>query len=96
MSRKVSDCTREGVHYELRYKSHTIGIRNSEVTLRDITGEKRKRAPFFIKETTHKVAETSSTAHDRFRPSWGSPGRRSPRVSVNPMFYLNIINERFS
>ncbi|KER25166.1 hypothetical protein T265_14263, partial [Opisthorchis viverrini] len=26
----------------------------------------------FIKETTHKVAENSSTAHDRFRPSWGS------------------------
>ncbi|KAG5454382.1 hypothetical protein CSKR_107237 [Clonorchis sinensis] len=29
----------------------------------------------------HKVAENSSTAHDRFRPSWGSSGRRSPRVS---------------
>ncbi|KAG5453485.1 hypothetical protein CSKR_113959, partial [Clonorchis sinensis] len=26
----------------------------------------------FIKETTHKVAENSSTAHDRFRPFWGS------------------------
>ncbi|KAG5441073.1 hypothetical protein CSKR_105642 [Clonorchis sinensis] len=39
--------------------------------------------------TTHKVAENSSTAHDRFRPSWGSSGRRSPRVSVNLMFYLN-------
>ncbi|KAG5454912.1 hypothetical protein CSKR_105849 [Clonorchis sinensis] len=35
------------------------------------------------------VAENSSTAHDRFRPSWGSSGRRSPRVSVNLMFYLN-------
>ncbi|KER33697.1 hypothetical protein T265_00576 [Opisthorchis viverrini] len=23
-------------------------------------------------ETTHKVAEKSSTAHDRFRPSWGT------------------------
>ncbi|KAG5440988.1 hypothetical protein CSKR_109694 [Clonorchis sinensis] len=43
----------------------------------------------FIKETTHKVAENSSTAHDRFRTSWGSSGRRSPRVSVNLMFYLN-------
>ncbi|KER21079.1 hypothetical protein T265_10521 [Opisthorchis viverrini] len=40
-------------------------------------------------ETTHKVAENSSTAHDRFRPSWGSSGRRSPRVSVNLIFYLN-------
>ncbi|KAG5442301.1 hypothetical protein CSKR_109882 [Clonorchis sinensis] len=36
------------------------------------------------------VAENSSTAHDRFRPSSsGSSGRRSPRVSVNLMFYLN-------
>ncbi|KER29782.1 hypothetical protein T265_03691 [Opisthorchis viverrini] len=43
----------------------------------------------FIKETTHKVAENSSTAHDRFHPSWGSSDRRSPRVSVNLMFYLN-------
>ncbi|KER31777.1 hypothetical protein T265_12907, partial [Opisthorchis viverrini] len=40
-------------------------------------------------ETTHKVAENSSTAHDRFRPSWGSSDRRRPRVSVNLMFYLN-------
>ncbi|KAG5453365.1 hypothetical protein CSKR_109378, partial [Clonorchis sinensis] len=40
-------------------------------------------------ETTHKVAENSLTAHDRFRPSWGSSGRRNPRVSVNNMFYLN-------
>ncbi|KAG5455066.1 hypothetical protein CSKR_104572, partial [Clonorchis sinensis] len=35
------------------------------------------------------VAENSSTAHVRFRRSWGSSGRRSPRVSVNLMFYLN-------
>ncbi|KER24170.1 hypothetical protein T265_14475, partial [Opisthorchis viverrini] len=40
-------------------------------------------------ETTHKVAENSSTAHDRLRPSWGSSGCRSPRVSVNLMIYLN-------
>ncbi|GAA56224.1 hypothetical protein CLF_110309, partial [Clonorchis sinensis] len=40
--------------------------------------------------TTHQVAENSSTAHDRFRPSAsGSSGRRSSRVSVNLMFYLN-------
>ncbi|KER28408.1 hypothetical protein T265_04723 [Opisthorchis viverrini] len=37
----------------------------------------------FIKETTHKVAEKSSTAHDRFRSSWRSSGPRSFRVSVN-------------
>ncbi|KAG5447552.1 hypothetical protein CSKR_101326 [Clonorchis sinensis] len=38
--------------------------------------------------TTHKVAESSSAAHDRFRPSWGSSGSRNPRVFVNLMFYL--------
>ncbi|KER30578.1 hypothetical protein T265_13161, partial [Opisthorchis viverrini] len=48
-----------------------------------------KEVDNFTKETTHKVAENSSTAHDRFRPSWGSSGRRSPRVCVNLMFYLN-------
>ncbi|KAG5442004.1 hypothetical protein CSKR_106956 [Clonorchis sinensis] len=35
------------------------------------------------------VTENSSTAHDRFRPSCGSSGSRSPRVSINLMFYLN-------
>ncbi|KAG5451247.1 Ubiquitin carboxyl-terminal hydrolase isozyme L3 [Clonorchis sinensis] len=35
------------------------------------------------------VAENTSTAHDRFRPSWGSSDRRIPRVSVNLMLYLN-------
>ncbi|KAG5453783.1 hypothetical protein CSKR_113839, partial [Clonorchis sinensis] len=37
----------------------------------------------------HQVAENVSTAHDRFRPSWGSSGRRNSRVSCNLMFYLN-------
>ncbi|KAG5441843.1 hypothetical protein CSKR_113189, partial [Clonorchis sinensis] len=32
--------------------------------------------------------ENSSTAHDRFRPSGGTSGRRSPPISVNVMFYL--------
>ncbi|KER32223.1 hypothetical protein T265_12825, partial [Opisthorchis viverrini] len=40
-------------------------------------------------ETTHKVAENTSTTHDRFRPSWGSSGKRGPRVSVDLMSYLN-------
>ncbi|KAG5451158.1 hypothetical protein CSKR_102671 [Clonorchis sinensis] len=40
--------------------------------------------------TTHKVAENSLTAHDWFRPSWGSSGRHSPRVSVNFRFYLKL------
>ncbi|KER22952.1 hypothetical protein T265_09039 [Opisthorchis viverrini] len=39
--------------------------------------------------TTPKVAEKSSTAHDQFRPSRGSSGKRSLRVSVNLMLYLN-------
>ncbi|KAG5442536.1 hypothetical protein CSKR_108731, partial [Clonorchis sinensis] len=42
-----------------------------------------------IRDIAIHVAENSSTAHDRFRPSWGSSGRRSPRVSINLMFYLN-------
>ncbi|KAG5454029.1 hypothetical protein CSKR_102060, partial [Clonorchis sinensis] len=42
-----------------------------------------------IRDIAIHVAENSSTAHDRFRPSWGSSGRHSPRVSVNLMFYLN-------
>ncbi|KER25108.1 hypothetical protein T265_07395 [Opisthorchis viverrini] len=36
----------------------------------------------------HQVAENSSTAHNRFLPSSGSSGRRSPRVSINFMLYL--------
>ncbi|KER23623.1 hypothetical protein T265_08524 [Opisthorchis viverrini] len=39
-------------------------------------------------KTTHKVDEYSSTAHDRFHPSWDSLGRRSFRDVVNLMFYL--------
>ncbi|KER23871.1 LOW QUALITY PROTEIN: hypothetical protein T265_14538 [Opisthorchis viverrini] len=46
----------------------------------------RKIVQVFIKGTIHKIAENSSTAHDWFRPSWGSADRRSPRVSVNLMF----------
>ncbi|KER25836.1 hypothetical protein T265_14141, partial [Opisthorchis viverrini] len=46
-----------------------------------------RRGYIFIKKTTHEVAENTSTAHDRFRPSWGSSGWHSPRVSVNLMFY---------
>ncbi|KAG5454843.1 hypothetical protein CSKR_112863 [Clonorchis sinensis] len=42
----------------------------------------------YSQSTTHKAAENSSTAHHQVRPSWGSSGRRSPRVSVNLMFYL--------
>ncbi|KER22767.1 hypothetical protein T265_14782, partial [Opisthorchis viverrini] len=37
----------------------------------------------FIEETTRKIPENSSTAHDRFRPSTsGSSGWLSPRFSV--------------
>ncbi|KAG5444341.1 hypothetical protein CSKR_113204 [Clonorchis sinensis] len=47
-----------------------------------------KRKAVFMKETTQKVAENSSAAHDRFRFTWDLSGRRSLRVSVNLMFYL--------
>ncbi|KAG5446963.1 hypothetical protein CSKR_107023 [Clonorchis sinensis] len=33
--------------------------------------------------------EYTTITHDRFRPSWGSSRRRSPRVFVNLMSYLN-------
>ncbi|KER33519.1 hypothetical protein T265_00633 [Opisthorchis viverrini] len=42
------------------------------------------------RETTHKPTENSSTAHYRFRPSWGSSGGRSSRVSFNLVLYLLI------
>ncbi|KAG5453221.1 hypothetical protein CSKR_110741, partial [Clonorchis sinensis] len=42
-----------------------------------------------MKETTHMFAENSSTAHDRFRCSWGPSGKRSLRDSIKLMFYLN-------
>ncbi|KER22670.1 hypothetical protein T265_09292 [Opisthorchis viverrini] len=44
-----------------------------------------------------KVAENSSTVHDRLCPSLGSSGRRGPRIYVNLMFIHleNIANERF-
>ncbi|KAG5441411.1 hypothetical protein CSKR_107685 [Clonorchis sinensis] len=41
-----------------------------------------------IKQTTHRVAENSSTAHDRFCPSWGSMSRRTRPFSVYVMFYV--------
>ncbi|KAG5451058.1 hypothetical protein CSKR_105595 [Clonorchis sinensis] len=42
-----------------------------------------------IRDITMHVAENSSTVHDQFRPCWDSSGKRSPRVSVNLMFYSN-------
>ncbi|KER23578.1 hypothetical protein T265_08570 [Opisthorchis viverrini] len=54
------------------------------------TGRPMFQLHIFIKETTHKVAENSPTAHDLFRPfTSGSGGRRSSRISVNLMIYLN-------
>ncbi|KAG5452109.1 hypothetical protein CSKR_107913 [Clonorchis sinensis] len=41
-----------------------------------------------IRNIATHVAESSSKAHDRLRPFWSSSVRRSPRVSVNFMFYL--------
>ncbi|KER33609.1 hypothetical protein T265_12568, partial [Opisthorchis viverrini] len=40
-------------------------------------------------ESLRLDTRNSSTAHYRFRSSWGSPPRRSFRVSVNSMFHLN-------
>ncbi|KER24443.1 hypothetical protein T265_07873 [Opisthorchis viverrini] len=48
-----------------------------------------------VKETTHKVAENSSTAHDRFRPSWGSSARRSPRQTVGFLNNFEVDDLRY-
>ncbi|GAA50187.1 hypothetical protein CLF_104172 [Clonorchis sinensis] len=58
---------------------------SEEYTLTKLSGNKMR----VTKETTRKVAENSSTAHDRIRPFGGSSGGRTARVSVNLMFYLN-------
>ncbi|KER21204.1 hypothetical protein T265_10414 [Opisthorchis viverrini] len=72
--------------FQLAGRPVTLNSRMKEMHYRvSITPNQRRFFP--IKKTTHKVAENSWTAHDRFRPSWGSSGGRSPRVSVNLMFY---------
>ncbi|KAG5441498.1 hypothetical protein CSKR_109790 [Clonorchis sinensis] len=43
-----------------------------------------------IRDIAIHIAENSSTAHNWFRPSSGSSGRRSLRVSGNLMFYLRL------
>ncbi|KER26899.1 hypothetical protein T265_05955 [Opisthorchis viverrini] len=41
-----------------------------------------------VMSTSYKhTSRKFSTVHDRFRPSWGSSDRHSPRVSINVMFY---------
>ncbi|KAG5451188.1 hypothetical protein CSKR_102638 [Clonorchis sinensis] len=36
----------------------------------------------FIRQTSHKVVENSLTAHDRFRPSWGSSAQFGFRYNI--------------
>ncbi|KAG5447752.1 hypothetical protein CSKR_106788 [Clonorchis sinensis] len=43
----------------------------------------------FMEETTHKVAENSPRAHDRFCPSWDSSGKHISRDSVNLVSFFN-------
>ncbi|KAG5444159.1 hypothetical protein CSKR_101649 [Clonorchis sinensis] len=69
---------------EIQLGSRILSTQNS----RSMAGEIITRIGIFMK-TTHKVAENSSTAHKGFRSSWGPSGRRSSRVSVNLMFFLN-------
>ncbi|KAG5453088.1 hypothetical protein CSKR_106260, partial [Clonorchis sinensis] len=72
-----------------------INIRLTETRglhLPDDESQDRRNWSWIVEEfltTLLVVAENSSTAHHRFCPSWGSSGRRSPRVSVKLMFYLN-------
>ncbi|KAG5452364.1 hypothetical protein CSKR_105207 [Clonorchis sinensis] len=44
----------------------------------------------FIKETTHRVLESSSIAHDQLCSYRGSRGRCTPRDSLKLMNYLNL------
>ncbi|KAG5441964.1 hypothetical protein CSKR_110777 [Clonorchis sinensis] len=77
MQNKYQD-THAGVLKERSLDESTQGC---ETTVKRIEGS--------ISHTTHKVAETPSTSHDRFRPSTsGSSSRLSPRSFVNLMFYL--------
>ncbi|KAG5453190.1 hypothetical protein CSKR_112752 [Clonorchis sinensis] len=45
---------------------------------------------------TFKPAKKSSTAHDQFRPSWSSSGKRSPRLLVKLMFCLYLHWKKFA
>ncbi|KAG5454742.1 hypothetical protein CSKR_104349, partial [Clonorchis sinensis] len=72
--------------YEKTYYSHASPVVVSTVTL---VGTIFPLTCGPIATSLKAVAENSSTAHDRFYPSWGSSDRRSPRVFVNLMFYLN-------
>ncbi|KAG5442040.1 hypothetical protein CSKR_112026 [Clonorchis sinensis] len=80
-----------------QHHKQEIQLGSSSLQARDLQGFQVKHRPAVVrqidsismKETTHRVAENSSTTDDRFRPSWGPAGRRSHRVSVNLMFYLN-------
>ncbi|KER19501.1 hypothetical protein T265_15524, partial [Opisthorchis viverrini] len=92
------NCSRSSVTYRYIAKVHTSngGQRNvGSVVWRVVSASeavpsrRSHEGTTFIKETTHKVTENSSTAHDRFLSPWRPSGRRSPRVSVNLMFYLN-------
>ncbi|GAA36356.2 Niemann-Pick C2 protein, partial [Clonorchis sinensis] len=98
--RKHEVCGIARLHKPSREQSRcTVWVRTTEIPVNECATHDRlvsvatifEISPYiFIKETTHKVAENFSTAHDRFHPSIsGSPGRRSPRVSVNRTFYLN-------
>ncbi|KAG5449106.1 hypothetical protein CSKR_100240 [Clonorchis sinensis] len=61
-------------------------------TSRQLKNILNKRTSWDLVESpvkTRLIAGNVSTSHDRFHPSCGSSGRRGPRVSVNPVFYLS-------
>ncbi|KER33182.1 hypothetical protein T265_00879 [Opisthorchis viverrini] len=90
-----------GVHSDPQFFHH---IKRSPLSVRLVSKPRRppNRASAALSQPTWEfispattttsepdVVGNSSTAHERFRPSWGLSRRRSPRVSVNLMFYLN-------
>ncbi|KER26341.1 hypothetical protein T265_06388 [Opisthorchis viverrini] len=68
--------------------SYSMVVPGFEPRTSDMRGKRATTTPP-TPVTTHKVAKNSSTAHDRFRLSWGSSGRHSFRVSLKLMIYLN-------
>ncbi|KER21147.1 hypothetical protein T265_15156, partial [Opisthorchis viverrini] len=86
--RKQLDCRRRRIS-----DSHTLtSFENATATKSTTYNRKQKRRSslliYFIKETTHEVVENSSTAHDWFRPSWGSlVGSQIPLVLCSTQLY---------
>ncbi|KAG5452611.1 hypothetical protein CSKR_100448 [Clonorchis sinensis] len=75
-----------GLRSEVEKTSKRILVRSSDDEQFDLSTAGLK-SHWSAHTTSANVVENSS--YDQFGSSWGSSGRRSPRVSVKLMFYLN-------